>query len=229
MAYCLNPDKTRITGEKDTPLFLPPFSCQYEPDECAVVRELVVLLITLERHPFLPLPQTYPVRYTEPTSGFNALEFFLICWARDAESMHSWFLSFRRVLYAVCFLLGNYVVCFLLCNYVVCFLLCNYVVCFLLGIYVVCFLLGNYLVCFLLGKDVVCFILGNYVVCFLLGNNVVCFLLGNYVVCFLLGNSPASPFFIHVPMKMEPIEGSETSAFRTQTPGNYPKENILHN
>ena len=27
---------------------------------------------------------------------------------------------------------------------------------------------------------------------------------------------------------MEPIEGSETSAFRTQTPGNYPKENILH-
>ena len=29
-------------------------------------------------------------------------------------------------------------------------------------------------------------------------------------------------------MKMEPIEGSETSAFRSQTPGNYPKENILH-
>jgi len=28
-------------------------------------------------------------------------------------------------------------------------------------------------------------------------------------------------------MKTEPIEGSETSAFRTQTPGNYPKENIL--
>jgi len=27
---------------------------------------------------------------------------------------------------------------------------------------------------------------------------------------------------------MEPIEGSETSAFRTQTLGNYPKENILH-
>ena len=26
----------------------------------------------------------------------------------------------------------------------------------------------------------------------------------------------------------ELIEGSETSAFRTQTPGNYPKENILH-
>ena len=69
-----------------------------------------------------------------------------------------------------------------------------------------------------------------------------------YVVCFLLGNSPASEFwkpafrsplpvpssravgwriFIHLPLKMEPIEGSETSAFRTQTPGNYPKENIL--
>ena len=26
---------------------------------------------------------------------------------------------------------------------------------------------------------------------------------------------------------MEPIEGSETSAFKTQTPGKYPKENIL--
>ena len=29
-------------------------------------------------------------------------------------------------------------------------------------------------------------------------------------------------------MKMELIEGSETSTIRTQTPGNYPKENILH-
>ena len=29
-------------------------------------------------------------------------------------------------------------------------------------------------------------------------------------------------------MKMEPIEGSETSAIRTKTPGNYPKGNILH-
>ena len=28
-------------------------------------------------------------------------------------------------------------------------------------------------------------------------------------------------------MKIEPIEGSETSAIRTKTPGNYPKENIL--
>ena len=27
---------------------------------------------------------------------------------------------------------------------------------------------------------------------------------------------------------MEPIEGSETSAFKPQTPGNYPIENILH-
>ena len=35
-------------------------------------------------------------------------------------------------------------------------------------------------------------------------------------------------YFIHLPMKMELIEGSETSAIRTQTPGNYPKENILH-
>jgi len=30
------------------------------------------------------------------------------------------------------------------------------------------------------------------------------------------------------PRKMEPIEGSETSAFKTQTPGIYPKEKILH-
>jgi len=29
-------------------------------------------------------------------------------------------------------------------------------------------------------------------------------------------------------MKMEPIEGSETSTIRTKMPGNYPKENILH-
>ena len=29
-------------------------------------------------------------------------------------------------------------------------------------------------------------------------------------------------------MKMEPIVCSETSAIRTQTSGNYPKENILH-
>ena len=29
-------------------------------------------------------------------------------------------------------------------------------------------------------------------------------------------------------MKMGPIEGSETSAFKPQTPGKYPKENILH-
>jgi len=34
---------------------------------------------------------------------------------------------------------------------------------------------------------------------------------------------------LHPPaLKMEPIEGSETSAFRTRTPGNYLKENILH-
>ena len=29
-------------------------------------------------------------------------------------------------------------------------------------------------------------------------------------------------------MKMEPIVNSETSAIRTQTPGNYPKRNNLH-
>jgi len=31
-----------------------------------------------------------------------------------------------------------------------------------------------------------------------------------------------------LPMKMEPIVISETSAIRTQTPGNYPKRNKLH-
>ena len=35
-------------------------------------------------------------------------------------------------------------------------------------------------------------------------------------------------YFIHLPMKMELIESSETSAIRTQTQRNYPKENILH-
>ena len=34
-------------------------------------------------------------------------------------------------------------------------------------------------------------------------------------------------FFIHLPMKMERIRSSETSAIKTQTPGNYPKRNIL--
>jgi len=29
-------------------------------------------------------------------------------------------------------------------------------------------------------------------------------------------------------MKIEPIEGSETSAIINQTPGNYPKENLLY-
>jgi hypothetical protein len=29
-------------------------------------------------------------------------------------------------------------------------------------------------------------------------------------------------------LKMEPIEGSETSAYIYQTPGNYPKENLLY-
>ena len=34
---------------------------------------------------------------------------------------------------------------------------------------------------------------------------------------------PTQSFFIHLPMKMEPIDGSETSDIRTKTPGNYPK------
>ena len=35
-------------------------------------------------------------------------------------------------------------------------------------------------------------------------------------------------FHLHLPMKMEPIVSSETSAVRTQTPGNYPKRNKLY-
>jgi len=34
-------------------------------------------------------------------------------------------------------------------------------------------------------------------------------------------------YFIHLAMKMEPTVSSETSAIRTQTPGNYPKRNKL--
>ena len=33
---------------------------------------------------------------------------------------------------------------------------------------------------------------------------------------------------IYLPMKMEQTECSETSAYKLQTPGNYPKENIQH-
>jgi len=32
---------------------------------------------------------------------------------------------------------------------------------------------------------------------------------------------------LYLPMKMEPIGSSETSAIKTQTTGNYPKRNIL--
>jgi hypothetical protein len=36
------------------------------------------------------------------------------------------------------------------------------------------------------------------------------------------------PYFIDLPLKMEPIECSETSAISTQTPRKHPKENMLH-
>ena len=70
-----------------------------------------------------------------------------------------------------------------------------------------------------------------------------------YVVCFLLGNSPASEVYmptfrntlfhlhfsflvhsthIYLPMKIEQTECSETSAYKIQSPGNYPKESIQH-
>jgi len=43
------------------------------------------------------------------------------------------------------------------------------------------------------------------------------------VVCFLLGNSPASEFYMPT---FRNTECSETSAYKIQTPGNYPEENI---
>jgi len=36
------------------------------------------------------------------------------------------------------------------------------------------------------------------------------------------------PYLTLQPMKMEPIDGSETSAIINQTPGNYPKESLLY-
>ena len=62
------------------------------------------------------------------------------------------------------------------------------------------------------------------------------------IVFFLLGDSPASDLYMltfrntlsvpsskaHLPLKMEQIECSETSAYINQTPGNHPKENKLH-
>ena len=61
------------------------------------------------------------------------------------------------------------------------------------------------------------------------------------VLRFLLGNSPASEFYIPtfrntvcfifigtLPMKMEQTECSETTAYKIQTPGNYPEENTQH-
>jgi len=36
------------------------------------------------------------------------------------------------------------------------------------------------------------------------------------------------PYFTLQPMKMELIDGSETSAIINQTPGNYPKGNLLY-
>ena len=56
------------------------------------------------------------------------------------------------------------------------------------------------------------------------------------LVCFLLGNFPGceiyvptfrnSLFHLHRPMKMEQTECSETSAYKIQTPGNYPEESV---
>jgi len=50
-------------------------------------------------------------------------------------------------------------------------------------------------------------------------------------VCFLLRNFPASEFYMPTfrnTLKMEQTECSETSAYKVQTPGNYPEESIQH-
>jgi len=44
---------------------------------------------------------------------------------------------------------------------------------------------------------------------------------------FWLGLEPSS-FYTYMPMKMEQIECFETSAYKIQTPGNYPEESIQH-
>ena len=67
-----------------------------------------------------------------------------------------------------------------------------------------------------------------------------------YVVCFLLGNSPASEFYmptfrntlsvpssqaskcIHTYLAMKMEQCSEMSAYKIQTSGNYPEENIQY-
>jgi hypothetical protein len=62
----------------------------------------------------------------------------------------------------------------------------------------------------------------------------------NRLVCFFLGNSPASEFYmpmfrntLSVPFSYLPAyengtECFETSAYKIQTPGNYPEESIQH-
>jgi len=44
----------------------------------------------------------------------------------------------------------------------------------------------------------------------------------------MLISDVSEPSISSISMKMELIEGSETSAISIVTPGNYPKENILH-
>jgi len=58
-------------------------------------------------------------------------------------------------------------------------------------------------------------------------SNVSLFLISNFrrvlnVVCFLLDNSPAYEFYM-------PTFRNETSAYKIQTPRNYPEESIQHN
>ena len=74
-------------------------------------------------------------------------------------------------------------------------------------------------------------------------SNLPLFLISNFCrimnfVCFLPGNSPTSEFYMptfwdtlsvpssQVLMKMEQTECYETSAYKIQAPGNYPKESI---
>ena len=47
------------------------------------------------------------------------------------------------------------------------------------------------------------------------------------IVCFLLGNSTVDRF-TYLPIEMEQTECSETSAYKIQTPENYPEESVQH-
>jgi len=57
--------------------------------------------------------------------------------------------------------------------------------------------------------------------------NVICRRLGTLCL-FHLQRQVGVEFYTYLLMKMEPTEGSETSAYKIQTPANYPEESIQY-